>query len=112
MYTGTIVQESLDSQEILSMFDIVKIEETDDENKNDRWHIYTVKVTMNDILGLRLHVKPKWYMHFWNEKELVIVFKDRLFTCTRNDVDSIRQAVEYGKTQGIAEEQLDFLITE
>ena len=49
-------------------------------------------------------------MHFWNEREIIAVFKDKTFTFNSDDKPSRINAVNYGISLGIPEEQLDFII--
>jgi hypothetical protein len=48
-----------------------------------------------------------FYFHFYNESELIVVFKDRIFR-TRPDPVLWDEVIEYGKSLGIPEKQLDF----
>jgi hypothetical protein len=50
-----------------------------------------------------------WYIHLWElgKNTITVVFKDKVFTVTRSK-DTWREAVLYGKSLGIPEEQLDF----
>lgn len=48
-----------------------------------------------------------FYFHFYNENELIVVFKDRIFR-TKPNPALWDEVVEYGKSLGIPEKQLDF----
>ena len=43
---------------------------------------------------------------------LCVVFKDKIFTIKHSDKSTRKDVVEYGKSVGIPEEQLDFVITD
>lgn len=112
MYTGTVVLESLEDTNILDKVEIVSVTTTNDENEADRWHMYTCQVNRDIIEQFASVMRPGWYCHFWNTKELIIVFRNKRFYCDRDDPASINPAIEYGTAQGIPGEQLDFLIVE
>ena len=48
-----------------------------------------------------------YYCHIYNDDRMVIIFKDRQFWVTPDKRDW-RQAIEYGLSANIPEEQLDF----
>lgn len=51
-------------------------------------------------------------MHFWEpgKDEVLAVFKNKTFDIKHSDKSTWSGAVEHGKSIGIPEEQLDFLI--
>ena len=49
-----------------------------------------------------------FYFHLYNEKELIIVFKDKIFW-TMPDPNLWSEIIEYGRGLGIPEKQLDFI---
>ena len=110
-YTGTIVEEGLTDNRIINNLEIVGVKISDDENPSERWHLYTVKVSKEDIEKLAKNLKSgKWYMHFWRERDIVAVFKDKTFEFNYDDKSSWQEVVEYGLSLGIPKEQLDFVI--
>jgi len=110
-YIGTIVEESLKDNRILNELDILRVRIASDDRPEDRWHLYTVCVDERRIETLSRDLKPeKWYMHFWNGDDIVAVYPNKLFRFRRSDVSTWTEAVEYGKSLGIPEEQLDFVV--
>lgn len=105
VYEGTIIKESLKNASILD--DLRIISEWQDED----WHLYKVEVGEEyfERLSSALLDGP-WYMHFWNGNDIAVVFKSRVFHIKANDRTTWSLAVEYGKSLGIPESQLDFLI--
>lgn len=110
MYKGTIAAESLKDKEILNKIKVLSIEETDDENVSDRWHIYSALLTDEDIDILEQQIKEHWYAHFWSDTKLIIIFANKKFICDVNNKISWQPAIDYGLSVGIPEEQLDFLM--
>lgn len=110
-HIGTIVEESLEDNRILNDIEIISLRISKDENPADRWHLYKVRVSKEDIEKLSKYIKPgKWYMHFWEGTDVVAVFKNKIFEFNYSDKSTWKDAVDYGRAQGIPEEQLDFLI--
>ena len=72
-YKGIIVEESLSDNRILNDLEITKVEISKEENPVDRWHLYTVRVSEEDIDKLAKNIKPKWYMHFWKKRKVACV---------------------------------------
>jgi len=111
-YKGVVVGESLEDANVINEFNIKNSHLTDDTDPADRWHMYAVEATKEELEKLAHHIKPtKWYAHFWDsDKNVIAVFKDKLFEFNYDDKSSWSEAVEYGKSVGIPEEQLDFVI--
>ena len=109
-YKGTIVEESLNDNRVINNFKIIGFRISSDDNPEDRWHLYTVSVTPEDMEQLSKNIKPKWYMHFWRNREVVVIFSGQKFEFNYDDKSSWIPAVEYGLSIGISKEQLDFLI--
>lgn len=112
IYTGTIIKESLENENILNYFKIINITITDDEKPEDRWHLYTVESTKELLQKLSSVIKPeKFYCHFWDKnKKIIVVFRDKIFNFNYDNKNSWQPAIEYGESIGIPKEQLDFLI--
>ena len=49
-----------------------------------------------------------WYCDFRNDDETFVVFADRTFRYPRGDNDGRTEAVEYGRSVGVPEAQLDW----
>lgn len=110
-YKGTIVEESLEDNRIINGLEITKFKISEDDDPTERWHLYTVKVSKEEIEKLSKYLKVgKWYMHFWREREVLAVFKDKVFEFNYDDKSTWQEAVSYGLSLGIPQEQLDFLI--
>lgn len=109
-YNGIIVEESLEDNRVLNKLNIIKIEITDEEILSDRWHLYTVKVSEKEILTLSKILKEKWYMHFWKDRTVIVIFKNKKFEFDFDNKNTWKPAVDYGLSLGIPKEQLDFPI--
>ena len=109
-YKGIIIEESLSDNRILNGLEIIKIEISKEDNPQDRWHLYTVRVSEEDINELSKNIKPKWYMHFWKGKEVIAIFKDKKFEFNYDNKSERTPVVNYGLSLGIPKEQLDFPI--
>lgn len=106
-YKGTIIEESLENLDILKDFNILSSKVSSDLE----WHMHTVEVTEDQIQKLSWYIKPeKWYAHFWNSDDVIVVFRDKIFNLKHSDKSTWKEAVDYGKSVGIPEEQLDFII--
>ncbi|MCR4323053.1 MAG: hypothetical protein NUV61_03110 [Candidatus Azambacteria bacterium] len=112
-YKGTVVEESLEDNRILNELEITGFRISSDEDPQSRWHLYTVKVSEEDILKLSKCISPgKWYMHFWSGRNVIAVFRDKTFEFNYDNKATWKEAVDYGLSVGTPREQLDFLIEE
>jgi hypothetical protein len=67
----------------------------------------TIRRIQNNMRDGILFKKQEFYVHFYKQEELVIVFKDKVFRTT-TDRSTWKEAIEYGVSRGIKEQQLDF----
>jgi hypothetical protein len=77
------------------------------------WIIYGVEI-QNDKLEKTVALLQKnlkddisWYFHIYNDKELIVVFKNKVFR-VKPHKSTWNKIVRYGKEQGIPAHQLDF----
>lgn len=107
MYKGVIVENSLADKSILDKLQIVRTWQ------DGSWTLYEVRVGEDQIaeIGKYLANGP-WYVHFWKpgEDDVKVVYKDKIFNIKYSDRSTWQDAVAYGKSVGIPDEQLDFLI--
>lgn len=110
-YKGIIIEESLEDNRMLNDLEIIDFEISKEENSSERWHLYTVNVSKEDIENLSKNIKKgKWYMHFWKGREVIAIFKNKKFEFNFDDKSTWREVIEYGLSLGIPKEQLDFPI--
>jgi hypothetical protein len=111
-YKGVIIEESLKDNLILNEFKIVGLSVTKEKNPADRWHMYAVEGSEEVIEKLPKLIKPsKWYAHFWNGRDMIAVFSDKIFRFKYDDQIARNESIEYGISIGIPKKQLDFLIS-
>ncbi len=112
-YKGTIVEESLLDNRLLNSFRINKVRISNAEQPEDRWHLYEVEATLEQIDELATQLKPTgWYTHFWQGDNVIVVFPNKKFEIQYSDQSTWKDAIAYGEGIGIPTEQLDFKIDE
>ena len=63
-YKGVIIEESLEDNIVLNDFDVVSLKITDDVIFSERWHLFTVQMSKQEIEKLPKLIKSGWYTHF------------------------------------------------
>lgn len=108
MFIGTIIENSLGNKAFLNQVKILRTYQSGD------WTLHDVKMDSSLIpeLANALEDGP-WYVHVWQpgNDEVVVIYKDRLFTLRHSDKATWQDAVNYGRSIGIPLEQLDFPIS-
>ena len=113
-WKGVVIAEGLSDPTVINKFSVYKAEITkngipiDYEGNLGRWHIYYVKCSREEIDALKPYILHGWYAHFWNEDQLIVVYDDKQFELAKNDKTTWKEAIEYGKSQGIPENELRF----
>ena len=105
MFKGIIIENSLTDKSILNDLNIEKTWQDGD------WILHSVKVTENQILKLSKSLADgPWYIHLWEtgKDEIRVIFKDKIVTISSTDKSTWHEAISYGKSMGIPDEQLDF----
>ena len=111
LYYGVIVEEALDDNSLINNIIIDKVHITDHESRQDRWHMYQVKVSLDKINELAEHVIDDWYIHFWNGSNIIALFGwNKQFHFNYDKKETWNEVMEYGRSIGIPDEQLDFPI--
>ena len=108
-WKGCIVEESLEDNRILNEIEIVKVRITIEEEREKRWHLYNVLLSEKEIEKIHLLLKKGWYIHFWKDDRIMVLFKDKKFSLDANDKSTWKEAITYGLSIKIPREQLDFL---
>lgn len=112
-YKGTIVEESLIDNRLLNGFKLNKFRISNVEKPEDRWHLYEVEASAEQIDELATQLKPSgWYTHFWRGDNVIVVYPNKSFKIVYSDKTTWQEAIEYGQSIGIPLEQLDFKIDE
>ncbi len=107
MLKGTIIENSLLDKSILSRVQTHSIQHIDD------WILHDVSVDESLIPELAKSLaEGPWYIHLWEpgKDDVTVIFKHKIFTIKFSDRFTWTDAVAYGRSIGIPDEQLDFLI--
>lgn len=110
-YIGIIIEESLDDNRLINGLDIRKLHITNNPDPLDRRHMYEVHVSRYEIQELSKHIIDSGYMHFWKGREVIAVFKGISFEFIYDDKTTWDKVLNYGRSLGLREEQLDFSIS-
>jgi len=108
-YHGIIVEESLTDKALLSR---MKILGKRFYQKND-FTVLRVEINKDkieefiELVRKNLRTKPAFYAHFYRDDELIVVFPSKIFRI-KPEKGTWKEAIEYGKSVGVPEEQLDF----
>lgn len=105
MYKGTIIENSLQDKSILTKIQVQATRQAGD------WILHNVFVEEAQIQQLsECLAEGPWYIHLWEigKDDVKVIFKDRIFDIKFSDKSTWTDAVTYGKSIGIPEEQLDF----
>jgi len=109
MYHGIILDLEFEDKAFPKKFNVFAKR----KSTTSDWTIYGVEIADTDIGQTILEIQQAmkndepYYAHFYNNTELVVVFRQKIFTVTP-DSSTWLPVVEYGKSIQIPEEQLDF----
>ena len=115
LWRGCFIAESLIDPTILNNYQCFKIRitktiyELDNEGNRGRWHMYWIKAPQEDFDLFTANMKYNWYGHFWKGNDIIAIFQQKKFKLKLNDKTTWQAAIEFGLSQGIVAEQLDFL---
>lgn len=107
MLKGTIIENSLANKDILKTLQIDRTWQDDD------WILHSVRIDEGRVADLSKSLdNGPWYIHLWEpgKDDVIVIFKNKVFKIKLSNKSTWVDAVNYGKSIGIPEEQLDFLI--
>ena len=110
----SIIAEGLRDPTLINNFSVYKAEISKDGMAIDyqgnfgRWHIYKVRCSKDEIDALQPFILKGWYAHFWKRNKIMVIYGDKQFELKRYDERTWRCAKEYGREEGIPENELDF----
>lgn len=107
MYHGILIDQEFTDPRFPNKYKIFSSKQDGD------WKIFGIEIddsalqsTIGEIQKYMKSDQP-WYAHLYNDKELIVIFKDKLFTVGPHK-STWSEIVEYGKSLNILESQLDF----
>lgn len=106
-FKATIVEDMLQDKKILGEFEIERTREV------GGFKLHQVNFSREMIKDLQKSLAPgPAYVHVWKEDsdEVLIVFKEKIFTINNTDRSTWSQAIAYGMDVGVPEAQLDFTL--
>ena len=120
-FKGVIIEEGLESLEVLKKVKILKtkVEKVTPKHKTPwlkKWILHTVEIAENkaDEVARQLSEnldyahKSAWYTDFKNENYHYIIYKDKIFKIDRSKPEGYQAATDYGVSLGIPDYQVDF----
>ena len=118
-YEGVIIEESLESKDILKDVKILetKVEEATEEHKTPwikQWTLHTIKIPENQAKSVArkiskvLDSEHNWYADFKNNSHHYIIFRNKVFFVDILSKKQYDEAKRYGISLGIPDYQVDF----
>ena len=108
MYTGILLNKSFD--ESRTVIDSLHILRTKIYTDSD-WIVYQAVIDNNNIEEVLKNTSKNmidgpWYNHFYNEDEVVVVFKDKIFRISKSNYD-LSEIIIYSQNLDIPSDQID-----
>lgn len=116
-YSGLLLKEGLKDETVLKYLMVTKTEIWNAENAEGdqpkQWTAIYFEVTKKKVNEaaeqLSRALKPKgWYLNIFGENIIFVVFPNKVFRYKKENISEKIRAIEYGKTIGIPENQLDW----
>jgi hypothetical protein len=107
MYHGVIVDQEFSDSSFCDSF------KSFNKKKSGSWTLYGIEIKdsqlENTILKIQQNMKTNepWYAHLYNDDQLVVIFKDKVFS-VKSHISTWQPIAEYGRKLNIPEGQLDF----
>jgi hypothetical protein len=114
VWKGVIIEESLFDKSILNLVKIVKTRKTTLENESERGNLTFLYFELDDkkedefVDKALLVIKDRFYLHLCRDERMVVVYRNRMFDFSSNELNKLNQARDYGLSVGILREQMPF----
>jgi hypothetical protein len=104
-YHGILVDVSQKNKKIFKKLNILG------KKKIGKWGLYKIEISSKEmkkkVEELQANMIDGFYFHFYKDKELIVVFKKKIFI-VETKKSSWKEIIKYGKSLGIPKKQLDF----
>lgn len=116
MFRLGVIEESIENMNILNILNPYLVSQRTENVPEDEcplWHINEYHIPDDKIHSLAdtliENIKPTWYIHAFNQKELYVILKGRWFALPLHKDNTWDTMIEYGVT--IAQVERHFLET-
>lgn len=122
MFSGVVIEESLDDKSVLQGLKITdtKVSQVNKKSKTPwlkQWTLHYVEIpevfaeSAAQKLSKALESKHAWYADFKNDSVHFIIFKNKVFKIDRHSMQEYQQASDYAVSLGIPIYQANFVKT-
>lgn len=120
MFTGVIIEESLQSADVLAKCNVVNtvVEPVTEKHRTpwvNQWTLHTVEVDeavaeeVAALLAEVIHTEPSaWYADFKSDAVHYVIYPGKVFVIDRTNAEQYEAASNYGIALGIPDYQVDF----
>ena len=114
VWKGVMIEESLDDATLLDMVVEVGYSESllegEDEKCEMHFHEFEIQDDKKDkfVYAAKNLVKQGWYLHLCKEKNMIVIFNNKIFEFGEDETEKIESAEKYGRSIGILKEQMNF----
>lgn len=115
-YKGTIILESLKTDDVIKHLTITSKEVWNVDNNNIyQPNIWTAISFENSdekieivLETIKSNLKTFWYVDISDESKKYIIYPGKIISYYLNDKNGMQEAIDYGKSIGIPDSQLDW----
>lgn len=114
VWKGVIIEESLEDKSILNLVRIVRSKKTTLEKEDERGFLTFHYIESDDdkkeefVKKAATSIKDRYYLHICKEGVMIVVFKNKMFEFSSNELDKLNEARNYGLFVGILKVQMPF----
>ena len=114
VWKGVIIEESLDDKSLLDLVKIVKTRRTTLEEEKQRgsftFHCIELDDEKKEVFIKKAHssIKNNFYLHICKEGKMIVIYKNKQFEFSCENLDKLNEARNYGLSVGILREQMPF----
>lgn len=114
VWKGVIIKESLDNESVLKLVKIIKSRKTTLEKEEDRGSLTFLCVEVKDedkntfINKVKSSIKSGFYIHIVRENNMIVIYRNKVFEFSSQDLGNLEEARNYGLSIGILREQMPF----
>jgi hypothetical protein len=104
MWKGIVTKEGLMNPHVLWETQELKVR----LGEKNAFHLHTVFCEKETIEKIRKELKPNFYAHFWQGEKIIVAFPEQSFEFEKNDSETRKKAIEFGKQNGTFLEEPEF----
>lgn len=114
VWKGVVIKESLRDDSVLRLVKIIRTKRTTLEKEKERGFLTFTCIMVKDedkntfVNRAKSLIKGGFYVHIVKENNMIVIYRNKIFKFSSEDMNKLKEARNYGLSIGILRDQMPF----